>query len=74
MFQRFMTPPSVFVTASHQSPNRPQDAVAVWVEDVNNYNFKICFRETKIFGGKHKNLKVVSKLYFIFLLELNQVF
>ncbi|XP_078383750.1 uncharacterized protein LOC144666229 [Oculina patagonica] len=56
--QGFKTPPTVFVTASHQSPNRPQDAMAVWVEDVGNNNFKICLRETKIFGGTHKNIKI----------------
>ncbi|KAL9961983.1 hypothetical protein ACROYT_G031033 [Oculina patagonica] len=56
--KRFKTLPTVFVTASHQSPNRPQDAMAVWVEDVENNNFKLCFRETKIFGGTHKSIKI----------------
>ena len=32
LFQRFSTPPTIFVTASHQFPKRPQDAMAVWVE------------------------------------------
>ncbi len=72
MFQVFKTPPTVFVTVSHQSPNRSQDAMAVWVKDVGNNNFKICLRETKIFGGTHKNIKIVSELHFIISLELNK--
>lgn len=72
MFQGFKTPPTVFVTASHQSPNRPQDAIAAWVEDVENDSLKICLRETKIFGGTHKNIKIVSEYPFSFSLELNK--
>ena len=48
LFQRFSTPPTIFVTASHQFPKRPQDAMAVWVEELRADNFKICLRETKI--------------------------
>ncbi|KAL9962008.1 hypothetical protein ACROYT_G031060 [Oculina patagonica] len=59
--QVFKTPPTVFVTVSHQSPNRSQDAMAVWVKDVGNNNFKICLRETKIFGGTHKNIKISQR-------------
>ncbi|KAJ7382908.1 hypothetical protein OS493_031966 [Desmophyllum pertusum] len=39
------TLPTIFVTASHQLPKRPQDAMAVWVEDLREDNFKICLRE-----------------------------
>ena len=62
LFQRFSTPPNVFVTASHQIPKRPQDAMVVWVEELRVDNFKICLREAKIFDGPHKNIKVVSEL------------
>ena len=62
IFQRFKTPPTVFVTASHQSLNRPQDAMAVWVEDLHIDKFKICLKEAKIFSGAHKNIKIVSLL------------
>ena len=62
LFKRFSTPPSVFVTAGHQIPKRPQDAMAVWVEELRVDNFKICFREAKIFDGPHKNIKIVSEL------------
>ena len=64
LFQRFSTPPTIFVTASHQFPKRPQDAMAVWVEELRVDNFKICFREAKIFDGPHKGIKIVSKIDF----------
>ena len=67
-FQRFSTPPTIFVTASHQFPKRPQDAMAVWVEDLRVDNFKICLREAKIFDGPHKGIKIVSKFDFRILL------
>ena len=63
-FQRFSTPPAIFVTASHQFPKRPQDAMAVWVEDLRVDNFKICLREAKIFDGPHKGIKIVSEFDF----------
>jgi len=66
-FQRFSTPPTIFVTASHQVPKRPQDAMAVWVEELRVDNFKICLREAKIFDGPHKGIKIVSKSQFRFL-------
>ena len=67
LFQRFSTPPTIFVTASHQFPKRPQDAMAVWVEELRVDNFKICLREAKIFDGPHKGIKIVSKFDFRFL-------
>ena len=61
LFQRFSIPPSIYVTARHQILKRPQDALALWVEDVRRDSFKVCLRETKIFDGLHKNIKVVSE-------------
>ena len=46
--KRFATPPIVLATPSHQFPERPQDAMAVWVEEV------------KIFDGLHKGIAIVS--------------
>ena len=66
-FQRFSTPPTIFVTASHQFSKRPQDAMAVWVEDLRADNFNICLREAKIFDGPHKGIKIVSKFDFCFM-------
>ncbi|XP_078365439.1 uncharacterized protein LOC144649742 [Oculina patagonica] len=48
----------MFVTASHQFPKRPQDAMAVWVENLHKDSFKVCLRETKILDGTHKNIKI----------------
>jgi len=62
LFQRFSTPPNIFVTAGHQISKRPQDAMAVWVEELRVDNFKICLRGAKIFDGPHKNIKIVSEL------------
>lgn len=50
----------MFVTASHQFPQRPQDAMAIWIQELHKDSFKICLRETKILDGTHKNMKVVS--------------
>ena len=60
MFQRFLSPPTIFVTANHGVINRTQDAMALWVEELKVNSFKICLREAKIFDGPHKNLKVLS--------------
>ena len=61
LFQRFSIPPSIYVTVRHQILKRPQDALALWVEDVRRDSFKVCLRETKIFDGLHKNIKVVRQ-------------
>ncbi|CAH3186612.1 unnamed protein product, partial [Porites evermanni] len=42
-----------------QFPGRPQDAMAVWVEDLTKDNsFKICLGEVKIFDGLHKGITI----------------
>ena len=64
--KRFATPPIVLATASHQFPERPQDAMAVWVEDLTEDSFKICLREVKIFDGPHKGITIVSKFKILF--------
>ncbi|CAH3182494.1 unnamed protein product [Porites lobata] len=56
--QRFATPPIVLATPSHQFPERPQDAMAVWVEELTEDSFKICHREVKIFDGLHKGITI----------------
>ncbi|CAH3188037.1 unnamed protein product [Porites lobata] len=43
--QRFLTSPTLLATPSHQFPERPQDAMAVWVEELTEDSFKICLRE-----------------------------
>ncbi|XP_020607555.1 uncharacterized protein LOC110046209 [Orbicella faveolata] len=64
--QRFSTLPTIFVTAGHQIPKRPQDAMAVWVEELSVDYFKICLREAKIFDGPHENIKIVSEFDIVF--------
>ena len=59
--KRFVTPPIVLATPSHQFPERPQDAMAVWVEELTEDSFKICLREVKIFDGLHKGIAIVSR-------------
>ena len=59
-FQRFLSPPVVLVTPIQQSPGRPQDSMAIWVEDSLEDGFNVCLRETKIFDGLHQNIKIVS--------------
>ena len=61
-FQPFLSPPVILVTPSHKTPERPQDAMAVWMEDSRKDSFKICLKESKIFDGVHKNIEVVSKV------------
>ena len=65
MFQRFSSPPTIFVTVTHGVTNRSQDAMALWVEDLKAESFKICLREAKIFDGPNKNLKIVGNPDFI---------
>ena len=65
IFQLFSVSPSIFVTARHHLLKRPQDAMALWVEDERRDSFKVCLRETKIFDGLHKNIKVVSAFPFV---------
>ena len=59
--KRFATPLIVLATPSHQFPERPQDAMAVWVEELAEDSFKICLREVKIFDGLHKGITIVSR-------------
>ena len=65
--KRFGTPPIVLATPSHQFPERPQDAMAVWVEDLTEDSFKICLREVNIFDGLHRGITIVSKVKILFL-------
>ena len=53
------------MTARHHLLKRPQDAMALWVEDVRRDSFKVGLRETKIFDGLHKNIKVVCAFPFV---------
>jgi len=56
--QRFLSPPTIIVTPSHQVPDRPQDAIAYWLEEQSENSFTLCYREIKIFDGLHQNIKM----------------
>ena len=71
--QRFLALPNIFVTARHQVLKRPQDALALWVVDLRKDSFKLCARETKIFDGVHKDIKVVSDIPLTWFLQLHLV-
>ena len=62
IFQPFPSPPTIIVTPSHLVPDRPQDAIANWLEEQSETSFKLCYSETKIFNGLHQNIKMVSEL------------
>ena len=51
------------MTAGHQFFKRRRDAMAAWVEETREDNFKICFREIKIFDGPHKDIEIVSEYF-----------
>lgn len=42
--------------------------MAIWGEVIDEDSLKICLRETKIFDGTHKNIKIVSELNFGYVL------
>ncbi|XP_068703631.1 uncharacterized protein [Montipora foliosa] len=56
--QPFLIPPNIIVTPSHQTLERPQDALVFWIEDFTVDNFALCVRETKIFAGLHENIRI----------------
>ena len=60
VFQRFPSVPKVLVTTRHTSISRPQDAMNMWIEELQEDHFRVCLREVKTFDGKHKNIQVVS--------------
>ena len=58
--QRFPSVPKVLATVRHSSISMPQDAMNVWIEELQEDHFRVCLREVKTFDGKHQNIQVVS--------------
>ena len=54
--------PSVFVTAKYTRDTKSNDAMYVWLENVNSGGFEVCIREFLPFDGKHQDTIVVSTL------------
>ena len=71
LLQRFPSVPKVLATVRHAGSSRPQDAMNMWIEELQEDHFRVCLREVKTFDGKHQNIQVVSVLLpFLLLLYL----
>ena len=55
----------MFVSAKYTRHTKPDDAMYVWLENVNSGSFEVCIREFLPFDGKHQDTIVVSSLTFI---------
>ena len=60
--QSFGGRPSVFVSATYARSTKADDAMYVWLENVNSGSFEVCIREFLPFDGKHQDTIVVSKI------------
>ena len=58
--QSFGGRPSVFVSAKYTRDTKPDDAMYVWLENVNSGSFEVCIREFLPFDGKHQDTIVVG--------------
>ena len=57
--QSFSGRPSVFASAKYTRDTKPDDAMYVWLENVNSRRFEVCIREFLPFDGKHQDTIVV---------------
>ena len=61
VLQSFGGRPTVFVTAKYSRSTRPNDAVYVWLENLESRGFEVCIREFLPFDGKHQDTIVVGR-------------
>jgi len=54
----------VFVSAKYTRDTKSNDAMYVWLENVNSGSFEVCIREFLAFDGKHQDTIVVSNTVF----------
>lgn len=47
--------------------------MAIWVKDLNKDNFKVCFRETKILDGLHKDGKGIILISYLLSLSSHHI-
>ena len=73
-FQSFGGRPAVFVTAKYSRSTKPNDAIYVWLENVESRGFELCIREFLPFDGKHQDTNVVSQQVLIEGALVNDVF
>ena len=52
----------MFVSVKYTRKTKPNDAMYVWLENVNSGGFEVCIREFLPFDGKHQDTVVVSEL------------
>ena len=69
-FQSFGRRPSVFVSAKYTRSTKPDDAMYVWLENVNSKSFEVCIREFLQFDGKHQDTIVVGDRILTFYLSV----
>ena len=50
----------MFVSAKYTRDTKADDAMYVWLENVNSRSFEVCIREFLPFDGKHQDTIVVS--------------
>ena len=58
--QSFASKPRVFVSVKYTRSTKPNDAMYLWLENVNSGGFEVCLREFLPFDGKHQDAVVVS--------------
>ena len=52
----------MFVSVKYTRNTKPNDAMYVWLANVNSGGFEVCIREFLPFDGKHQDTVVVSEL------------
>ena len=64
--QSFGGRPSVFVSAKYARSTNADDAMYVWLENVNSGSFEVCIREFLPFDGKHQDTFVVREIFLMY--------
>ena len=64
--QSFDRRPSVFVSAKYARSTKPDDAMYVWLENVNSGSFEVCIREFLPFDGKHQDTIAVREILLMY--------
>ena len=60
--QNFASEPNVFVSVKYTRSTKPNDAMYLWLENVNSGGFEVCLREFLPFDGKHQDAVVVREV------------
>ena len=59
-FQSYSLKPFVFLSVKYTRSTKPNDAMYVWLENVNSRGFEVCVKEFLPFDGKHQDTIVVG--------------